>query len=232
MMGRGTKATLVALVIMALAAAPRSGFARASDAAGAYPADIDPQSGNRLPLPKREELDAAGQKTYDQLNSPGGGSLAGLRGPGGILLHSPKLSELNGALNRFLRGPDTGWSPRVRELAILVAAREFNSQFEWAAHEKVALSEGVPPQSIAAVKYRRSVRGLPETDAVVIELGREVLRAKKVGAATYARALKQFGPEGLINLVALMGNYTATAAVLATFDMRLPPGQKPLLPMP
>ena len=50
-------------------------------------------------------------------------------------------------------------------------------------------------------------------------------------ATTYARAVKQFGPERLINLVALMGNYAGTAALLATFDMQLPPGQKPLLPM-
>jgi hypothetical protein len=44
--------------------------------------------------------------------------------------------------------------------------------------------------------------------------------------------VKQFGPTKLINLVALMGNYAGTAALLATFDMQLPPGQKPLLPMP
>jgi len=49
------------------------------------PPDIHADSGNRLPLVKRENLDPAGQKTYDQLNSPNGGSLAGLRGPGGIM---------------------------------------------------------------------------------------------------------------------------------------------------
>jgi hypothetical protein len=30
----------------------------------------------------------------------------------------------------------------------------------------------------------------------------------------------------------LMGNYSATAALLTAFDMQLPEGQKPLLPMP
>jgi hypothetical protein len=94
----------------------------------AYPPDIHADSGNRLPLVKRDSLDPAGQKTYDQLSSPTGGSLAGLRGPGGILLYSPKLSEFNGGLNRFLRSPETGFDGHVRELAILVTAREFNSQ--------------------------------------------------------------------------------------------------------
>ena len=54
-----------------------------------YPADIDPQSGCRLPLPKREELGPDAQLVYDSLADPRGASLRGLRGPGGILLHSP-----------------------------------------------------------------------------------------------------------------------------------------------
>jgi 4-carboxymuconolactone decarboxylase len=196
------------------------------------PSDIHADSGNRLPLVKRDSLDPTGQKTYDQLNSPSGGSLAGLRGPGGIMLYSPKVSELNSALNRYLRSPETGFDGHVRELAILVTAREFNSQFEWAAHESVALKEGVPPATVDVVKHRKSLRGVPEADAVVVQLGREIYRNKKVSAATYARAVKQFGPQRLINLVSLMGNYSGTAALLATFDMQLPPGQKPLLPMP
>jgi 4-carboxymuconolactone decarboxylase len=195
------------------------------------PGDIYPDSGNRLPLVKRENLDPAGQKTYDQLNSPTGGSLAGLRGPGGIMLHAPKVSELNSALNRYLRSPETGFDAHVRELAILVTAREFNSQFEWAAHESVALKEGVPAATIEVVKHRKLLRGVPEADAVVIQLGREIYGNKKVGAATYARAIKQFGPQRLINLVALMGNYGGTVALLATFDMQLPAGQKPPLSM-
>jgi 4-carboxymuconolactone decarboxylase len=199
---------------------------------GSTPPDIHADSGNRLPLVKRDSLDPAGQKTYDQLNSPSGGSLAGLRGPGGIMLYSQKLSEFNGGLNRFLRSPETGFDGHVRELAILVTAREFNSQFEWAAHESVALKEGVPAATIDVVKQRKGVRGMPEADAVVIQLGREIYRNKEVSAATYARAVKQFGPTQLINLVALMGNYAGTAALLTVFDMQLPSGQKPLLPVP
>ncbi|MEA3028463.1 MAG: hypothetical protein QOF91_3748, partial [Alphaproteobacteria bacterium] len=34
------------------------------------PSDIDPRSGMRLPLPKREDLDEAGQKAYDRGNAP------------------------------------------------------------------------------------------------------------------------------------------------------------------
>jgi 4-carboxymuconolactone decarboxylase len=68
-----------------------------------YPEDVDPESGCRLPSPKREELDEAGRRTYDSLADPKGGTIRGLKGPGGILLHSPELSRHSRPLNRYLR---------------------------------------------------------------------------------------------------------------------------------
>ena len=197
----------------------------------ALPADIDPESGFRLPLPNRAELDETGQRMYDRLKDPSGGTIAGLRGPGGITLYDSRLAELNNALNQYLRR-EAGLSGHVREVAILTAAREFSSQFEWAAHEGVAIKEGVLQATIDAIKLRKSLDSVPEGDAAIIALGREMLGAKQVDAATFARALKQFGPRELLDIVALMGNYAGTAALLAAFDMQLPPGEKPPLPIP
>jgi 4-carboxymuconolactone decarboxylase len=116
-------------------------------------------------------------------------------------------------------------------LAILTTARALDSQFEWAAHEAEALREGIAPETIDIVRHRGDTAGLDEPDAIVIDLGREILTARKVTPATYARALRQFGRRRLIDLVALMGNYAATAALLTAFDMQLDPGQLPPLPM-
>ena len=195
-----------------------------------YPDDIDPQSQCRLPLPRRDELDAEGQRIYDSLADPQGGSLRGLRGPGGIHLHSPELARHSRPLNRYLR-QEAGLGGRLRELAILVTARELDSQFEWAAHEAEALREGLAPEVIETIRQRREVTELDEADAAVIELGREIFTARKVGAATFARALALFGRRKLIDLVALMGNYAATAALLTAFDMQLDADQPPPLPV-
>jgi 4-carboxymuconolactone decarboxylase len=48
-----------------------------------------------------------------------------------------------------------------------------------------------------------------------------------VSPRTFARALERFGRRTLVDLVALMGNYAATAALLTAFDMQLDPGQEP-----
>jgi putative methionine-R-sulfoxide reductase with GAF domain/alkylhydroperoxidase family enzyme len=184
--------------------------------------DVDPQSGCRLPLPRREDLDAAGREAYDRLADPAGGSLRGLRGPGGIQLHSPELSRRSGPINRYLRH-EAGLGGRVRELAILVTAREHDSAFEWAAHEPAALAEGVTPDLVDLVRRRGDTHHLDEGDAVVIELGREIFAERRVSPSTYARALRLFGRKKLVDLVALMGNYAATAALLVAFDMRPDP---------
>ena len=205
-----------------LAAVLLASHRRENAVQGGRPADVDPQSGCRLPLPQREALDPEGQRIYDRLADPAGGTLRGLRGPGGIQLHSPELSRRARPLNHYLRN-EAGLGGRVRELAILATAREFDSRFEWAAHEPAALAEGISGEIIGTIRHRGVTSGLGEADAIVIDLAREIFAARRVSSATYARALQQFGRRRLVDLVALMGNYASTAAILTAFDMQLDP---------
>lgn len=195
------------------------------------PKDIYPESGFRLPLPKREDFDEEGKIIFDKRVGAGSRSLRGLHGPSGIRLHSPKLAEYSNPATQYLRF-EAGFSGRIRELAILVTAREMDSQFEWAAHEPEALKEGLPPEIVDVVKFRKDVEGLPETEAVIIRFGRQMFGRKAVDAETFAAALKIFGPRQLVDLVSLMTNYSSTAYMLAAFDMQLDPDQKPPLPVP
>jgi 4-carboxymuconolactone decarboxylase len=194
------------------------------------PSDIDPQAGFRLPLPRREDLDEAGKQTFDRASTPGG-NIAGLQGPAAVQLYSTRTTAHLQAINRYLRF-EAGFSPRIREIAILVTAREMDSQFEWVAHEPEALKEGVPQSTIDVIKYRRSTEGLDPTDALIIELGRQLWRDHKVKSETFAKLKEIFGPNKLVELVMLMGNYAGTAALLSAVDMQLHAGKKPLLPIP
>ncbi len=191
------------------------------------PSDVDPQSGFRLPLLKREELDEAGKRAYDRAAS-GTRSIVGLRGPAGIHLYSTKTLEARNTAAHYLRFEV--FPPSVREVAILTVAREMDSQFEWAAHEPEALKEGVPTEVIDVIKHRKSTRDLDEAYAAIIEFGRQIFGAHKVTSAAFARVKAVFEPKKLVELVLLMGNYSATAALLCAFDMQVPEG-KPLLPV-
>jgi 4-carboxymuconolactone decarboxylase len=191
------------------------------------PADIDLQSGFRLPLPRREDLDEVGKRAYDRANTPGK-TIVGLRGPSGIHLYSSKTVDAHNVMNQYLRYQV--FDAKTREIAILTVAREMDSQFEWAAHEPEALKEGVPQQIIDVIKYRKSTEGLDETYAAIIELGRQIFRDHKVTSEVFARVKALFPPHKLVDLVLLMGTYASTAALLCAFDMQVPEG-KPLLPL-
>ena len=195
------------------------------------PKDIYPESRSRLPLPKREALDEQGKRVYDSVLDPKRPTLAGFQGPAGIWLHSPRVGEPFREMNRILRN-EVPLAPRLRELAILVTAREFDSQFEWTAHEPVALKEGLGPGILDAVKFRRVVTGAPEKEAAIIAFGRELLRDRKVRSETYAEMVRVFGQTAVVNLAALMANYAFTAVMLTAFDQQLHEGREPLLPFP
>ncbi len=191
---------------------------------------IDPDSGCRLPMVRRDDLDDAGKAVFDHHMAPGTDSLAGLKGPGGVRLHSSKLSAALRPVAKYLRF-DTGLSTQIREIAIMITAREMDSRFEWAAHEPEALKQGVSQATIDVIKFRKPTTGLDPVEAVIIDLGREAIGAHQVSQETYDRAMAQFGARQLVDLIGIMGNYMATAMMLHVFDNQ-PPEDAPVLPLP
>lgn len=200
--------------------------------AATLPKDVYPDSGSRVPLIKREELDDLGKKLYDAVvSAPPIPGVNRLMTPSGIRLYSPRLAEAGSAQSRYLRN-ESFMTEALYELAILVTARELNQQFEWVAHEPQAREAGLEEKVIDIVKYRKPLTGLGEKETAIIQVGREAVGKRKVSSDTYARAVKLFGERGLVDLVTLMGNYVGIAVLLETFDQHLPPGQKPPLPIP
>ena len=113
-----------------------------------------------------------------------------------------------------------------------MTARAHDSQVDWTVHEPTAREAGLGPEVIDIVRQSRPLVGVDEQDAAVIAFGRELFGDHNVGAETYARALRVFGVQDLVDVVALMGAHAADAALLAAFDQHLPEGVQPLLPPP
>jgi 4-carboxymuconolactone decarboxylase len=190
-----------------------------------FPKDIFPDTGNRLPAIKREDLDDAGKKLFDAKGP------SDTFGPGSIRLYSLPVAEYAETTNDFLRHK-AGIDPRIVELVILVTAREADCAYVWNAHEPQGLKAGLPKETIDIVRYRKPIAGVAEKDAAIIQLGREVLEKHHVDSATAERALKLFGKQGLVNIVSLMGDYASTEILLNTFDQHVRPAEKSLLPIP
>ena len=76
-----------------------------------------------------------------------------------------------------LRG--AGLGQRLQELARLIVARETDQVFEWTVQEPRSLEEGLEPEIIDTVRYRKSFDGVAEKEASIIQLGREILKKIK-----------------------------------------------------
>jgi 4-carboxymuconolactone decarboxylase len=190
------------------------------------PADIHPQSLSRVPPVQRADLDAEGQRIYDAL--AGAGKTLAPTGPSAVTMHSPKAAEPIYALNQYLRKTVAG--ARYFEVAALVAAREFDQQYEWSAHEPAALRAGVEQSVIDAIKFNRALTGVPEKDATLIRLGRAIFRDHTVSPELWAQMEKLFGRQGAIEVTLVMADYAMVGFVLTAVDQQLPADRKPLLP--
>jgi 4-carboxymuconolactone decarboxylase len=194
----------------------------------ALPADIDPQSYSRLPVVKREDLDESGKKIYDAVAAPN--KTAPNTGPVAVSLYSPKVAEAMRLLNDYLRfGGVLG--RRNTEVAILVAAREFDQVYEWSGHEQAALNNGVDQSIIDVIRSGKDVTGLSEKDSVIIRCGRQLLRDHKLSSDLYAKAVELLGKQGTVEMAAVMGDYAMAAIMLSAADQHLPPDRK-VFPLP
>ena len=193
--------------------------------AATFPKDIYPDTGNRFPAIHREELDDEGKKLYDTRG------VADTFGPGAIRLYSLPVADSMTGINEYLRRK-SGIEPRLVELAILVTARELDCEYVWTAHEPAARKAGLAEEAIDRVKYRKPVAGLGEKERAIIELGRDSIGKHRASSDTFARAVKLFGNQGVVNIVSLMGDYAATSILLNASDQHVRPSDKPLLPIP
>ncbi len=226
---------LFALPITAHAA--EAGFTLPSPLTAAdFPSDIFMDSLARLPQVHRQDLDAAGRAAFDTYVSPGTGYETGLRGPIGVWMNSPALAQAMFDVRQRVRY-ESDRDQRLTELAIISTAREINNQYEYTAHEPLAVAAGLEQDIIDIVRFRRpieenaNIEGLGETERVIIRFAREVISEERVSSETFARALAVFGAEGVTDLTGLIGYYSFVAITLKAFDVQRPPQSDLLLPI-
>ena len=142
---------------------------------------------------------------------------------------APRLLEAIERLNRYLRN-DSVIGRRLFELCAIIGAWEIRQQYEWSGHEPAALQFGVSQKAIDTIKFNRPIEGLPEDEAVVIQMGRQIFREHRLDSELYARAVKLFGRQGTLELSITMGDYVLAGIMLITADHQLPPNRPALLP--
>ena len=174
----------------------------------------------RLPKLEPAQLNAEQRALYDKITS---GPRGGLRGPYLALLHTPRLGHDFEALLRFLRY-ECSVHERLRELCILVVARRWKAQYEWFAHAPLARRAGIDPEVIEAIRTGSTPHFAQDDERTVYGFVQELVTTGFASDARYREAHRLLGDTGVVELVALVGEYAAVALILNTFQIDVPEG--------
>lgn len=177
------------------------------------------------PIPPDDWTDAQRAAAQDIIAGPRGA----LYGPFVPLLRSPELMGYAQRLGEYLRYR-SAIGVRLSELAILVTARAWDQQVEWAIHAPIAQQVGIPADVIDAIARRQRPPALLVDEAVVYDFCTELHLHKRVSDRVYADALALFGEQGVVDLVGVNGYYTFLAMVMNTARTEAPASSAAPLP--
>ena len=160
------------------------------------------------------------------------GERGGANGPFNVTLRDPEMGDQAQKLGAQLRF-HTSLPNRLNEFAILMTARFWNSQYEWAAHHRAALKVGLNPAVIDAVAAGKRPSAMQPDEEVVYNFGHELLTTKQVSDAAFKAVVEKFGERGAVDLTGVMGYYCFVSMMLNIDRYPLPDGDKPeLKPLP
>ena len=169
----------------------------------------------RVPYVSRDELDGAGQVIYDRIREDRGAAEVGLQFR--ALLHSPQAAGYLTSLGATLRF-QSAMSDDLKELAIILVAREWDSGIEWTGHAVAAANAGVSAEAIEGIRTWQAPGCLEGKQAAIARFVQQMIREKDVSDENF-QAVQQFlGDRGVVDLTMTVAYYSALA--LAQISLR------------
>jgi 4-carboxymuconolactone decarboxylase len=174
------------------------------------------------PITSKDQVDVKDHDTVDAIVA----SRGALQGPFSIFLHCPELAGRVAHLGAFVRF-EGSLDMRVRVLAAMTVAREFDAVYVWGAQTGGARRLGVPESTITAIREKHA-RGIPPEDAQIVDFTRQLLQKHRVDDATLQAVQARFGNDGLIQLTGTIGYYTMLAMTVNACELEAASGAEVL----
>ncbi|SRR5579883_333450 len=181
--------------------------------------------GDRFKPLTYDEMTPEQKKMVDHLLA---GERTGLGGPFNVLLRSPEMGDLGqqmGAAMRF----HAALPPDVRETVIILTARWWMAQYEWNAHKRAALQNGVSPAIVDAIATGRRPAGMSAPMEAAYNFVTELYKTRQVSDATFQAAKDKFGERGVVDIIGLTGWYNLVSEALNVDRYPLGDGVQPEL---
>jgi len=167
-------------------------------------------TGERFPEMPLDKMTPAQRTVADSIMS---GPRKGMNGPFNAWLRSPELADRLQKVGEYVRF-NTSLDKRLNEMAIIITAQFWGSQYEWFAHAPLAAKAGLDPEIIAALGAGKKPEKMKDDEAIVWDFTTQLRRDHGVDDVIYAKAVEKFGENGVMDLVAVNGYYDVVSMTL------------------
>jgi 4-carboxymuconolactone decarboxylase len=113
----------------------------------------------------------------------------------------------------------------LKELAIILVAREWNSALEWTGHAVLAARAGVSEASIEAIRMGKAPEGLTAQEQVIARFVHQLLRQKEVSDDIFEAARQLVDTKGVVDLALTCSYYTAVCLAQLVLKPEMEPGR-------
>jgi 4-carboxymuconolactone decarboxylase len=176
---------------------------------------------------KAEELTPAQKAWADMIAAPPrNGKFA--NPPYRAYIRNPDLAPRLTAMAEYLRW-NTSLPARLSELAILITARQWTAQYEWFAHDPLALKGGLDPKVAGDIAAGKRPDNMKDDEAALYDLATALYRDKSVSDPIYKAALEKFGERGIMDIIGIIGYYDLVSMTLITMQAGAPNDSVPPL---
>jgi 4-carboxymuconolactone decarboxylase len=183
-----------------------------------------------------DEMSVDQKKYFDGLMSgrvSGTGSKGVVQGatslgaPFNVLLRSPVLAERLRMVGEYLRF-DSSIPKHLNEWAILITARTWTAQYEWYAHLRLALKEGLNPDLAADLAQGIRPKNMQADEEAVYNFCHELQETHQVSDPHYKAVVDLFGEQGAVDLMVVSGYYVMVSMVLNVNRTPIPEEASPI----
>ena len=151
----------------------------------------------------------------------------GIHGPFSILLHSPKMAGPAFDLGGYFR-EESIVEPRLRSVGILIAARERQGVYVWAAQVNAARRNGVPEEVIDLIRQRADLSRYPAGDREVVTYVEQLMRTNRVEQPAFDALKNGHSVQWLVELTAVVNYYAMLCGITSAFEVPGPANGDPL----
>jgi 4-carboxymuconolactone decarboxylase len=149
-----------------------------------------------------------------------------LAGPFSVLMHNPALAD---AVNQVVDAvrKNGKLEKRIYELIVLIVVRHAAAAYAWAVHDPLGRKAGLSGDVVDAVLAKRKPPFTKADERAVYNAITELLESNKVSDATYKNLIDAVGFDNALEAVTCAGLYCMIGAVINTFEVPTPNGEKP-----